>query len=162
MAHGFPVRISRGEPFLLVSFGDGNDPVLSPAMTSDLNARRRFLKAAGAGLVGSELISLPGTLDAQNIGQYSLALPVTRLGAKGDGKTLDTPAINNAIDAVSRAGGGIIFFPAGTYLCHSIHLKSHVTLHLAPGATILAADAIGPGGHGGLLKSKSVTLVTRA
>jgi len=118
-------------------------------MISDLNGRRKFLKAASAGLVGAELIGLPGTLDAQNMGQGSLVSPVTRLGAKGDGKTLDTPAINNAIDAASRAGGGIVFFPAGTYLCHSIHLKSHVTLHLGPGATILAADAIAPGEHGG-------------
>jgi polygalacturonase len=118
-------------------------------MVSDFNARRRFLKAASAGLVAGELIGLPHTVDAQHIEQGSIALPVTRVGAKGDGKALDTAAINNAIDAVSRAGGGIVDFPAGTYLCHSLHLKSHVTLHLAPGATILAADAIAPGEHGG-------------
>jgi polygalacturonase len=118
-------------------------------MVTDLNARRRFLKAASAGLLGGELISLPETLDAQNLGQQSVALPVTRLGAKGDGKAFDTPAINNAIDQASRAGGGIVFFPAGTYLCHSIHLKSHITLYLAPGATILGADSTAPGERGG-------------
>jgi len=118
-------------------------------MIPDLNARRRFLKAASAGLVGGELIRLPETLDAQNLGQGSVALPVTRFGAKGDGKALDTPAVNNAIDAASRAGGGIVFFPAGTYLCYSVHLKSHVTLYLAPGATILAADSMARGEHAG-------------
>jgi len=118
-------------------------------MVTDLNARRRFLKAASAGLLGGELISLPETLDAQGLGQQSIALPVTRLGAKGDGKAFDTPAINNAIDQASRAGGGIVFFPAGTYLCHSIHLKSHITLYLAPGATILGADSTAPGERSG-------------
>jgi len=63
-------------------------------------------------------------------------------GAKGDGKTLDTPAINKAIDAASTAGGGTVNFSAGTYLSVSIHLKSNITLHLDQGATILAAEAV--------------------
>jgi polygalacturonase len=61
-------------------------------------------------------------------------------GARGDGKTLDTNAINKAIDAASAAGGGTVFFPAGTYLSFSIHLKSNITLYLDNGATLLAAD----------------------
>lgn len=61
-------------------------------------------------------------------------------GARGDGKTLDTNAINKAIDAASIAGGGTVFFPAGTYLSFSIHLKSNITLYLDSGATLLAAD----------------------
>ena len=46
-------------------------------------------------------------------------------------------------------GGGIVRFPAGSYLCYSIHLKSHITLFLDPGATIVAADtpAAGAGGY---------------
>jgi len=60
-------------------------------------------------------------------------------GAKGDGKTLDHGAINAAIEAATRAGGGQVVLPAGTYLCGSIRLKSNVDLHLTPGATILAA-----------------------
>ena len=70
-------------------------------------------------------------------------------GATGDGKTLDTPAINKAIDTAAAAGGGIVRFPAGNYLCYSIHLKSHVTLYLDPGATILAADPPAAGASGG-------------
>lgn len=61
-------------------------------------------------------------------------------GARGDGKTLDTNAINKAIEAASAAGGGTVFFPAGTYLSFSIHLKSSITLYLDNGATLLAAD----------------------
>ena len=65
---------------------------------------------------------------------------VRTYGASGDGKTLDTAAINKAIDAAAAAGGGTVEFPAGNYLTFSIHLKSHVLLHLDAGATILAAE----------------------
>jgi polygalacturonase len=60
-------------------------------------------------------------------------------GAKGDGGALDSPAINAAIDAAARAGGGIVVLPPGTYLSFSIHLQSHITLRLDAGATLLAA-----------------------
>ena len=65
---------------------------------------------------------------------------VRSFGATGDGKTLDTPAVNKAIDAAAQAGGGTVRFPAGTYLCFSIRLKSNIALYLDQGATILAAD----------------------
>lgn len=65
---------------------------------------------------------------------------VRDLGATGDGKTLDTPAINKAIDAAAAAGGGTVYFPAGDYLSVSIHLKSNVALYLDQGATILGAS----------------------
>lgn len=61
-------------------------------------------------------------------------------GAKGDGHTLDSPAINKAIDAAASAGGGTVFFPAGTYLSGSIHLKSNITLYISSGATIKATS----------------------
>jgi polygalacturonase len=69
-----------------------------------------------------------------------LVYDVRRFGATGDGKKLDTPAINKAIDAANKAGGGTVYCPAGTYLCYSIRLKSNIALYLDQGATILAAD----------------------
>jgi hypothetical protein len=60
-------------------------------------------------------------------------------GAVGDGTTLDTDAVNKAIDAAAAAGGGTVLFPAGTYLCYSIRLKSNIELNLSHGATILSA-----------------------
>ena len=61
-------------------------------------------------------------------------------GAKGNGTTLDTDAINAAITAASKAGGGTVLFPAGKYLSFSIRLKSNITLYLSAGATLLAAN----------------------
>lgn len=66
---------------------------------------------------------------------------VVDFGAKGDGITLDSPSINLAIDAASGSGGGEVYFPAGTYLCGSIRLKSNIHLNLSAGCTILAAPA---------------------
>ncbi len=92
--------------------------------------RRNFLRLAGAGL-GSGVIRAqpPGGVD------------VKTFGAKGDGKSLDTSAINKAIDAAAAAGGGAVYFPSGAYLSYSIHLKSNVSLYLSEGASIVAADS---------------------
>lgn len=60
--------------------------------------------------------------------------------AKGNGKTLDTYAINKAILAASAAGGGTIYFPPGVYLSASIELKSNITLYLEAGSTIEAVS----------------------
>jgi polygalacturonase len=62
---------------------------------------------------------------------------VRSFGAVGDGKTLDSPAIDKAIVAAAEAGGGTVLVPAGTYLSGSIHLKSNIHLLIDTGATIL-------------------------
>ena len=62
---------------------------------------------------------------------------IRKYGAKGNGKTLDTSAIQKAIDACNKAGGGRVTVPQGTYLSATIQLKDNVELHLEEGATIL-------------------------
>jgi polygalacturonase len=64
---------------------------------------------------------------------------VRTFGATGNGKDLDSPAINKAIDAAVAAGGGTVLVPAGIYLSGSIHLHSNIHLLIDAGATILGA-----------------------
>jgi polygalacturonase len=68
-----------------------------------------------------------------------LVFDVHSFGAVGDGKTLDSPAINRAIEAAAAAGGGTVHLTAGTYLSGSIRLKSNIRLFVDAGATILGA-----------------------
>lgn len=67
------------------------------------------------------------------------AYNVRWFGAKGDGKALDHLAINRAIAAVAKKGGGTVVVPPGVYLCGSIHLQSNIHLDIEAGATILGA-----------------------
>ena len=67
---------------------------------------------------------------------------VIEYGAKADGQTLDTKAIQKAIDECSQNGGGTVEFPAGTYLTGTIYLKNNVILHLQPGSKILGSRNI--------------------
>ena len=60
-------------------------------------------------------------------------------GAKGDGVTKDTAAIQAAIDSCSQKGGGTVQLTAGTYLSAPIVLKSNITLQLDKGATLLGS-----------------------
>jgi polygalacturonase len=60
-------------------------------------------------------------------------------GAKADGTTKDTAAIQSAIDACAAKGGGTVQLTAGTYLSAPIVLKSNITLHLDKGATLLGS-----------------------
>ena len=113
---------------------------------ADKTARRDFLKIAGAGFAGISLNA--GSAVAQShtskkgpagIGGEGI-LSVRSFGATGDGTDLDSPAINKTIEAASAAGGGTVYFPAGSYLSYSIRLKSNISLYLDQGATIIAAD----------------------
>src|SRR5215471_10343885 len=60
-------------------------------------------------------------------------------GAKGDGKALDTSAVQAAIDACTRDGGGTVLVPAGTFHIGTVEMKSNVTLHVAAGGTLLGS-----------------------
>src|SRR5580700_9613903 len=114
-------------------------------MSSDKRARRDFLRLSGVGMAGAALPSRlavaqatpPATHNGVSDGKIC---DVRTFDATGDGKTLDTPAINRAIEVTAAAGGGTVRFPAGNYLCYSIRLKSNVALCLDQNALIIAAD----------------------
>ena len=67
---------------------------------------------------------------------------VHTFGAIGDGATLDTKAVQAAIDKCSAAGSGIVLVTNGNFVVGTIYLKSDVTLRIAPGATILGSTNI--------------------
>jgi polygalacturonase len=64
---------------------------------------------------------------------------VKNFGAIGDGKSIDTQAIQKAIDTANKNGGGTVFFPSGTYLSGTIFLKSHVSLYFDAGFVLLGS-----------------------
>jgi polygalacturonase len=99
---------------------------------------------AGAGMLG---LGLPlGSIRPAGAAAPAAPIPapggvnVRDFGAVGDGSTIDTPAIDRAIDAVAKRGGGTVYVPAGTYACYTIHLQSRVTIYLDQGAVIVAAS----------------------
>lgn len=65
---------------------------------------------------------------------------VTKYGVLNDGETNNTKAIAKVIELAEENGGGIIYFPAGTYISGSIGLKSNMTLYLESGALILGSE----------------------
>jgi polygalacturonase len=105
--------------------------------------------AAGSGLPAAAGVAFarPATAQAATTTPVlSDVFDVKSFGAKGDGVTIDSGAINNAIEAAA-ASGGTVYFPAGTYASYSIHLQSNVALYLAQGATILAATPTATEGY---------------
>lgn len=108
----------------------------------------RAAQAAGHPRDFRPLAVIPPLFSARAHGPGSAAgiYDVRAFGAAGDGRHVDTPAINRAIAAAARDGGGAVHFPPGTYVCYSIRLQSNITLQLQPGATILAAACQALGG----------------
>ncbi len=108
--------------------------------------RRNLLRTGSLGVVGAGLPAMSLAAGKASMPPASTAtFDVRQYGATGDGKTIDTPAVNRAIDAAAAVGGGVVVFPAGTYICFSIRLKSHVHLYLEEGSTIQAAESPLPG-----------------
>lgn len=109
--------------------------------------RRDFLRTGSIGVAAAALpaVSFAAASSSPKGTDASAALQgtfdVRKYGATGDGKTLDTNAVNRAIEEAAAVGGGVVVFPAGTYVCFSIHLKSNVHLYLQQGSTIVAAES---------------------
>ncbi len=79
---------------------------------------------------------------ARTMPENSNVYNVADYGAAGDGKTLDTKAIQAAIDACASKGGGVVKFNSGDYLTGSIFLKEGVNLRIDKGVTILGSQDI--------------------
>jgi hypothetical protein len=67
---------------------------------------------------------------------------IRNFGAKGDGTTLDTAAVQAAIDACANEGGGTVIVPVGDFVIGTVELKSHVTLHVTSKGRLLGSPNI--------------------
>ncbi|MEU1273696.1 glycosyl hydrolase family 28 protein [Streptomyces sp. NPDC005799] len=96
-----------------------------------------FVVAVVLGLTHPAALAAPHTAP-RAAAEYN----VRDYGAKGDGSSNDSAAIDKAITAANAAGGGTVRFPSGTYKSkNTLHMKSHVTLQLDKGATLQGSSA---------------------
>ena len=116
-------------------------------MDSFNSARRDLLKFGGMGLAAAAATMPASAYAATKPSAHATAGHLRRSHLRRHRRRQDRrhPAINRAIEAAAAAGGGTVLFPAGTYLCFSIRLKSYVDLYLSQGCTILAAASPLPG-----------------
>lgn len=93
-----------------------------------------------SGLFGAthtgRVMAAPGGYEGSNV--YN----IREFGAVGNGQTLVTRAIQDAVDSAGAAGGGTVYFPPGRYLSGTVVLKSGVTLQLEQGAVLLGSTRI--------------------
>jgi hypothetical protein len=89
---------------------------------------------------------------------------VRDFGAVGDGTTIDTRAIQRAIDACRDAGGGRVVVPRGVFVSGTLRLRSHIDLHLETGAVLKGSSNLADyqldGRVVGLLYSENVENVS--
>jgi hypothetical protein len=93
----------------------------------------------GATMIGLDANASPANDDKENKLAGAAIYNVRDFGAKGDGKTLDTKAIQSAIDKCFNEKGGTVLIPAGEFLSGTLELKSNVTLHIAAAGKLLGS-----------------------
>ena len=114
-------------------------------MWNENSIRREFIKkfAAGTAMAVPSLTYTGESASQSPAGPSSPFFNVAVFGAAGDGKTVCTGAIQKAVDACARVGGGSVVFPAGRYLTGPIFLKSNVHVEVLPGAVLLGITDFG-------------------
>ena len=106
-------------------------------------SRRNWLGVASAGVIGAGLLNTdhvqselsPDARSTLGVRTYN----IRDFGAKGDGKTLDTVAVQAAIDACSGHRGGTVLVPAGVFVIGTVEMKSNVRLHIAAQGKLLGS-----------------------
>ncbi|HTX35661.1 MAG TPA: glycosyl hydrolase family 28 protein [Bryobacteraceae bacterium] len=118
--------------------------------SNDPASRRRWLGWISGATVGAGLLPAAAA-PAEGSTAGTRTYNITDFGAKGDGKTLATQALQAAIDACHKDQGGTVLVPAGVFVIGTVEMKSNVTLHIAAQGKLLgsadghqyhAADAI--------------------
>jgi polygalacturonase len=106
--------------------------------SNDSFSRRNWLSlASAASLTTGALAAAPAAVAGSTPG--TRIYDITDFGAKGDGKTLATEALQAAIDSCHKDQGGTVLVPAGAFVIGTVELKSNVTLHIAAHGTLLGS-----------------------
>jgi polygalacturonase len=95
---------------------------------------------SGGVLMKTELVRaaiLTGFINVVSFAASAGAYNIQNLGAKPDGQTLCTDAIQNAVDKCAKDGGGTVYFPPGRWLTGTVYLADNVTVELENGCTVL-------------------------
>ena len=85
------------------------------------------------------LLLLTFGMEAEALVPQHNVYDIRKFGAKGDGKTLNTQAINTTIEKCSDQGGGVVLIPKGVFITGTIHLKDNVRLYLDADAVLRAS-----------------------
>ena len=122
-------------------------------MKNNKVSRRRFVLSGGiaataAAMIPGQVQAVHGYNDLSNETNLSSGQEkpsdgiynVKDFGAKGDGVSLDTAAINQTIEFCSQNGGGKVLIPPGVYLSGTIQLRSNIVFHIESGATISGSN----------------------
>jgi hypothetical protein len=116
---------------------------MSPSDPRHVSRRAWLGLAAPAALAAGGGVASAGTVSDGREDRGAHVHNIRSYGATGDGRTLDTAAVQAAIDACHGEGGGIVLVPGGDFLVGTIELKSRVTLRLAAHGRLLGSTAIG-------------------
>jgi hypothetical protein len=106
---------------------------------SNPTSRRYFAGALSTTAIAAAAAQVASAAPASSTTPGARTYNVREYGAKGDGTTLDTAAVQSAIDACSEDKGGTVLIPAGDYVVGTIELKSNVTLHIAAAGRLLGS-----------------------
>ncbi|HWR37442.1 MAG TPA: glycosyl hydrolase family 28 protein [Clostridia bacterium] len=109
-----------------------------------LLSRRKWMGAAATASLGTGLLAVTAAAQSPKAGAAGNTLGVRTynirdFGAKGDGATLDTAALQAAIDICAKEQGGTVLVPAGVFVIGTVEMKSNVTLHISAGGKLLGS-----------------------
>src|SRR5437764_1082966 len=128
-----------------MNFGSSEDLSLSRRQWLERVSGPALAASVGAGLIGTSRAAAQSPATGASAAGTDTAMLGARIynirdfGAKGDGVTIDTTAVQAAIDACHRDNGGTVLVPAGDFVIGTLELKSNLTLHLATKGRLLGS-----------------------